>query len=112
VAVVNLPFSNLFIGTKDHLILGNHFPQIFLIICLFFLFFIWIFNYDCGINLVSLLIFEEKSEQFHALFCIGLEQSEQLRTSFFLGFCSEKREYGFYLCSMPQDCLGYCWYGI
>ena len=69
---VNLPFSNLFIGTKDHLISRNHFPQIFLYyLSFFFMFFIWIFNCDCGINLVSLLIFGKKSEQFHALFCIG-----------------------------------------
>ena len=58
---VNLPFSNLFIGTKNHLISGNYFPQIFLYFLSFF---------SCK-NLASLLIFGEKSEQFHALFCIG-----------------------------------------
>jgi hypothetical protein len=58
---VNLPFSNLFIGTKNHLISGNYFSQIFLYYLSFF---------SC-INLVSLLIFGKKSEQFHALFCIG-----------------------------------------
>jgi len=58
---VKLSFSNLFIGTKNHFISGNYFPQIFLY-CLSF--------FSC-MNLVSLLIFGKKLEQFHALFCIG-----------------------------------------
>ena len=46
---------------------GNYFPRIFLLLSIFF--------FPCSIlwlwNLVSLLILGKKSEQCHALFCIG-----------------------------------------
>jgi hypothetical protein len=77
---VNLPFSYLIIGTKIIFLKRGLFLQVIIFLKYFYILSVFLFPVfyldfycDCGINLVSLLILEKKSEQFHALFCIRSE---------------------------------------